>query len=86
VRVDGGPMLDPARLGPALRALHRRQQRLPASACGTLEKATFYTANAAWLKRFQATLATFAAIVNVAMLGVSGSLAAGLLEPDFHQD
>ena len=57
---------------------------LPARACGTVEKATFYTTNAAWLKRFRvATLAAFAAIVNVAMLGVSGRPAAGLLEPDF---
>ena len=57
---------------------------LPTRACGTVEKATFYTTNAAWLKRFHvATLAAFAAIVNVAMLGVSGRPAAGLLEPDF---
>jgi hypothetical protein len=50
-----------------------------------MEKAT--TTNAAQLKRFHAaTPAAFAAIVNVAMLGISGTPAAGLLGPDFQQD
>jgi hypothetical protein len=58
---------------------------LPSKACGAMEKARIM--NGAWLKRFHAaTPAAFAAIVNVAMLGISGTSATGLLGPDFQQD